>query len=134
MKLTDALNCFAALSALDGRQKIVKDGGEEKVVVEPYTFTGATRMAIARNMSALAAEQKSYNEARIGLIKQFSNGADQVPADKMGEFTEEVQKLLEADCPDIKIKKLTEADLNFAVNPLAPSVIAGLLPMLEDPV
>lgn len=130
MKLNDALNCLAALSALDGRRRVVKDGGEEKIVFEPYTFTGATRMAIARNIASLQAEQKSYEEARNGLIKQMSGGGDTVPSDKVTEFTQEVEKLLYSD--SISLKSISESDLNLTVNPIPSSVIAALLPIIED--
>lgn len=133
MKLNEALNCLAALNALDGHQKIVKDGGVEKPVFVAYKFSVNVRMTIARNMAKLNAEQKAYQEARNGFIRELSGGGEKVPEDKLPEFRKYDAAILEGECEDLKLTKLTMEDLNLGTNEELPnSVVAALLPLLDD--
>jgi SUMO ligase MMS21 Smc5/6 complex component len=117
---------------LDGRSKVVKEGSEEKIVVEPYVFSAQTRMALARNFAALQVEQQIYANARVGLAKQFADGKPEVPQERLADFQAELSKLLSDEC-GASLVVLTEVDLNLATNPLPPTVIAALLPLLAAP-
>lgn len=132
MKMREAIALLPALTSLDGRQRVVLDGGVEKIVTEPYRFSANTRMAIARNVAALQAEQVSFNAARNGIIMQMSGGAGKVPDDKVPAFQAELLSLMEADCDGVSMRKISEADLNLAENPIPPSVLAELMPILAD--
>lgn len=133
MKLREALNCLAGFSSLDGYQKIVKDGGVEKPVFVAFKFSVNTRMAIARNMAKLAVEQKAYQEARNGFIRELSGGGEQVPPEKIAEFLKYDAALLDGECESLTLTKLTMDDLNLAVNEDLPnSVVSALIPILEE--
>ncbi len=131
MKLNEALNCLQALNALDGRPRVIKDGGQERIVVEPYVFSAATRMAIARNIAALSSEEQAFVSARTNLIRQFGNTDGEVPGEKRKELEGEIKSLLESDA-DVKLVFLCEADLQIGVNPIPSSILAALLPVITD--
>ncbi len=131
MKLNEALNCLQSLNALDGRPRVVRDGGQERVVIEPYTLSAPTRMAIARNIASLSAEEQAFNAARQSLIRQFCNADGEIPVEQRKDFESEIKSMLESET-EAKLVLLSEADLQIGVNPIPPSVLASLLPVIGE--
>lgn len=128
-----------ALAALDGYQKVVKDGGQDKVVLVAYELSGNTRKLIAKDIDILTPVLRQYGKVRQGLVKQFFN-RDVLPASGSEEFqkmaqtdtfkklTDEVQKQLDAPV-DEEVQKISDADLKLDTNPIPPSVLAALSPI-----
>lgn len=138
MKLTLTMaqhsSIFAALQAFDGYKKIVTDtNGAEKQVDATYALTPAVRWAIAKNLAALDPSQKSLNIARNAIVKNLSNGEMSVPKDKMGEFSEALNQILDRE-ETIEYEGFSYEDLKPETNPIPPSVIAALIPILTKPV
>lgn len=134
MKLTlkQILDASSAVKALDVYERVVREGGTERVVREPYRFGGATRMTLARTQAALQAHSDAFDKAHNALIRELANGQDHIPADAAGSkqmFVEEIGKLLASEHP-IEIAQLSEADLKLDDNPIPPSVLTALLPLL----
>jgi hypothetical protein len=129
MKIREILTAAAALNALDGYTKVVKDGGLDKAVTVPYEFTANVRFSIAKNIAALGPVLRTFESSRKALIKQFSDGGNEVPADAMAAFSEAPSELLDRD-EEVSSAELSQADLNLERNPIPPSVIAGLMPLL----
>jgi hypothetical protein len=132
MKIRDALMLAQALQALDGNMKIVKDGGQDKAIRVPYEFSGNVRFAIAKNINAIAPVNRTFSDARNALVRQFSGGKEEVPAAAMPGFDAAVAELLDRD-EEIETSPLSQLDLNLDKNPIPPSVVAGLMPLLEVP-
>jgi hypothetical protein len=131
MKIRDILMLAQALQTLDGYTKIVRDGGQDKPIHAPYEFSGNVRFAIAKNINAIAPVNRAFSEARNALVRQFSSGGEEVPAAAMPGFDAAVKELLDRD-EDIQILPLSQLDLNLDKNPIPPTVVAGLMPLLGD--
>lgn len=135
MKLTyiAALECLDALSALDGTPKLITDGGKETVVTMPMAFTPNVRIAIARNICALRAEKVNFETRRSEIARQLANGGERVAPENMGEYAEAINGLSREKTAELSVTRLSESDLNLSQNPIPPSVLANLLPILGTP-
>ena len=64
--VAQALSLLSGLRTLDGHQVIVKQNGQDAVVVQPWDFgSGLLRLKIANDISILAAVEKSAEDARV---------------------------------------------------------------------
>jgi hypothetical protein len=89
------------------------------------------RFALAKNINRLSEFQGVYVEARNTLVRQFANGGDTVPPEEASAFSSAVAELREQDeavTPD----KIAYSDLQPDTNPIAPSVIAALMPIIAS--
>ncbi len=122
-----------ALLALDGRQKAVKNGDSESIIVEPYKL-GPARLAIAKNTSRLRAVLTDFEKARDGLIKEISNGGDSIdPAkdpDGFKRFNLAVRDML-SDESDVDIVPIEASKLNLDQNDIPPAVIVDLEEIID---
>jgi hypothetical protein len=125
MKLTykSVLNLRGALTTLDGLDKSVEVRGQAQLIKKPFK--------IARNLRATAAAFEDYDAARVGLVREISDGADQVPAEKIPEFSKKLADLL-AEETDVALAPLTEAELNLDDNEIPHGALAMLLEFLME--
>lgn len=130
LKIRTAIEIANALRALDGTKKIVTEGGAEKAVTVPFTFGGNTLFAMAKNLRALSTIEDNFTTARNALVKQLSDGKSQVPAEKVPEFQASLNELMEGE-EEVELGMLTQGDLKLDTNPIAPAVIAALMPIIE---
>lgn len=128
MKLTykSILQLRAALAALDGLDHAVDVRGQTQLIKKPFKFSGRARLKIARNLRAVAAAFEDYDAARVGLVREVAGGADQVPAEKVPEFTKRLQELLNDEC-EVALTPLTEPELNLDDNEIPHGALAVLL-------
>jgi hypothetical protein len=133
MKLTykSVLNLRGALTTLDGLDKSVEVRGQAQLIKKPFKFAGKTRLKIARNLRATEAAFEDYDAARVGLVREISDGADQVPAEKIPEFSKKLADLL-AEETDVVLAPLTEAELNLDDNEIPHGALAMLLEFLME--
>lgn len=135
--LEQADKVLTALNSLDGHQKIVKDGGQEKVAIVEYELTGNTRKLIAKDIDILTPVVRRFGKVRQGLIKQYL-GIDTLPAgdefsklsrsDEFKKLTDEIQKQLDAPIEE-EVQKINDVDLKLDANPIPPSILAALTPI-----
>ena len=135
MQLTvqQILAASAALKALDTYERVVREGSNERVVREPYRFGGAVRMALARIQAGLRVHADAFDAAHDALVREISGGEAQIRPEMHGQqarFREEIGKVLAATHA-LDLPALTEADLRLDDNPLPPSVLVALLPLLS---
>lgn len=132
MKLTvrEAMNALAGLGALDGTQRVVKEGAAERVVVEPNKLDGPFRFTLARNIHKLRAVSEAHDTARNALIKELSGGGEKVPDERLVEFGDRYKAILEMT-EDVALTKITEADLKLDVNPIAATTLSLLVPLID---
>jgi hypothetical protein len=133
MKLTykSVLNLRGALTTLDGLDKSVEVRGQAQLIKKPFKFAGKTRLKIARNLRATEAAFEDYDAARVGLVREISDGADQVRAEKIPEFSKKLADLL-AEETDVALAPLTEAELNLDDNEIPHGALAMLLEFLME--
>ncbi|MBY0255157.1 MAG: hypothetical protein K2X54_27855 [Methylobacterium organophilum] len=125
----------AALRALDGYERVVRDPSGERVVRAAYTLDGLTRLAIADNMAAIEEVSATFEKARVGLLREHTGGADSFEATPEGEaaaqaFSEAVAPLFELE-REIRVVPIPIASLKLDANPIPPSALSALRPILK---
>lgn len=131
MKLFEVRNLHAAFSMLEGYNKIVKD---EKVVI-PYEFSGKTRWNIAKNLRVLNVHVTDFNSARDALIKQISNGTNEIDNTNKEQMNEYIKHLNEIDQQEVDVSGLLSIkvdDLVLDTNPIPATVLAAFKDLVTD--
>lgn len=119
------------LQQLDGYDRVVKDGQNERVVRQTYNLGPGLRLSIARNMEKLRRVDASLRQARLGVLQQFSGGESKVPDGNLIAYQAEDRKLMDAPCGEDLIRiKLDE--LKLSENPVPASVLSVLLPIVDQ--
>lgn len=129
------LELHAALASLDGRQRVIKDGETEKIVVVPYAFSGKTRWNIAKNLSVLKRVNEDYVKARDALINELSGGngtIDENDTTSIKRMNEELKQVLDTEEDALGLLTFDLAALNLDDNPIAGSVLVMLTPLIAD--
>ena len=120
------------LGALDGYDKVIKDGAAEKTAHENYKLGGGLRLVIARNLAALKIPYASTQAARQKLINDANaNGPiDKDPA-KAAALTKELMEVLTAT-DDVPLSTIKSGELKLDENPIPGSVLSMISFILED--
>jgi hypothetical protein len=128
MKLTykEILTLRAALLSLDGLDQSVEVKGGAQIIKKPFKFAGATRLKIARNLRAAEAAFEDYDAARVGLVREISDGGEQVPEAKVGEFSRRLADLLQEEV-EAPVAPFAEDELNLDDNEIPHGALAVLL-------
>jgi hypothetical protein len=143
MTVGDALQALGALRTLDGHQVVVKQNGQDVVVVQPWQFkSGALRLAIADDIAILTRLETSTDAARQNIVKEIlkdmppkADGAPPVVAPgskEMENFVKQYNDLLAV--PFAKAVTLTPIDakaLNLDVNEIPVTTLSALSPILN---
>lgn len=134
MKISEASALLSALSALDGYERVIKEGGNEKSVRDSYKL-GPARLTIARNIRALREVVEDFQRAQNALIIEESGGTGSVDPKTNPEgaarVAVEIQKMVETEHA-IALLPISEADLKLDVNPIPPSVLASLIVLFPE--
>lgn len=131
----DAIILNNALSALDGRERVVKDGERERVVSEPYDLGPGLRAAIGKNLTRLKAPVEIYSNAEKGLRNEITKGgvieikAGSPEVELFIQKRAELLKLEESIEPLIRIKR---SELKLEKNPIPGTVLSAMDPILDD--
>jgi len=120
---------FGALQSLDGHQRVVKDGQQERIVQEPYDIAPGLRLVIAQDMLKAKAAVGTLQVAFAAVQKQFVGADGKVPDDKLVAFNVEVRKL-QQEMSDEQFTPIRYEELKPSTNNFPPSVLAGLMPVL----
>jgi hypothetical protein len=125
----------AALGALDGGQKVITEGGKERVVPQPYDLSEATREAIADDEIALqGATEKVQSEARAfmrslgGVVDQDDTEEHRTAKRQWDDFS---ARLGDREF-HVALTKLNRTELKLGTNPIPPSVLAALAPVMGE--
>lgn len=132
MKLTigQAVDLLTAHKALDGYDKIVKDGNSEKIVKQAYKLGFGFRLLIAGNIEVLEGLVRRWNKERDKLIMHHANGDTTIPPNSPAAklFAREMQGAMETE-HDLNLDLIEFDELNGGENDYPPSVLAGLMPV-----
>lgn len=134
MKLTiqQCDRAVAALKKMSNRTRAVKDGGMDKVVDDPCSFTVGVTMTLADNEFNMTAALTSYEKARQALIKSHAGTDGKVP--NTGEvalkFIEEMQALNEEEI-EIEIVPVGLNELKVEENRISSSSLADIRFMIN---
>jgi len=133
LKVSDLLALQQGLAAFDGQQKVVPQGdAPAKVVLVPYELSGKTRWIIAQNLAALQPQVKAADDARNALVKQIGGEAGTIAAvdsAKVSKFTAAYNEIL-AQPLTVELTKVKLEDLKLDANPLPPTLLSSLNPII----
>lgn len=85
-------------------------------------LSSVTAYRISKNIKAITEEEKTYQDTRIKMCKEYANKDEKgepilkdnkydIPDDKLKEFDDELKKLLDEEV-DIEIKKLSLEEID----------------------
>src|SRR5262252_2929921 len=115
MKISRVVEIYNAMTALDGRQKIVTTNNQQQVVTEPYAFDGETQLLLAINKNrlrphfdlAVELERKVLSEAQAKVQELNSDGLDQK------EIERRMQKVNSGLATELQEMRNVEIDVKF---------------------
>jgi hypothetical protein len=82
LTVAQALSLLTALRNLDGHAVVIKQNGQDAIVVQPWDFgSGLLRLKISNDISILALSEKAAEDIRVAIIKEIVKG---MPPDKDG--------------------------------------------------
>lgn len=131
LSMEKMISARAALMALDGYDKIIKDGERERAVRELYKLGGGLRLLIAKNVNLLDKEIDTFQRARNALVLECASGQEKVPPEKMASFIKQERELLDAET-EIDVVPIKSDELKLDQNPIPASVLAQLGTLLTD--
>ena len=133
LKVSDLLALQQGLAAFDGQQKVVLQGdAPAKVVLTPYELSGKVRWVIAQDLAALQPQAKAVDEARNALLKQIGGEFGTIPSTdtaRISKFTAAYNEVLNQSVT-VELTKIALADLKLDANPLPPTVLSSLTPII----
>lgn len=124
-----------SLRSLDGLEKSVDQGKDTpaKVVLVPWDFKPATRIAFARDLAAVRLALEAFEATRQALLKSLApTGPEKVASDPalLAKFVVGWNDAIK-DPVTVDLVLIAEDDLKLDANALPPSIITGLLPILK---
>jgi hypothetical protein len=124
LNFPETQDLIKALAELDGSTRLDKDNAPVKIA---YDFPAKTRMAIARDIKALTDAATVTTDAWKNYIK----GAG--ITDETKETDEQKAKVLEllSTKQDVSLEKFDESDLTTKDNPIPPTTLTRLLPLIK---
>lgn len=134
MKLTieKAISLRTGIAELEGYQRIIKDGGTEKVAGEFYKFAPGFRMAMARNEIVLDDALKPFHKARVAIIREKSGGGNSVeqgtPAGDA--VTAAVEPMVQEEI-EVDLCEMNESEFALEANQIPSSTLAKLMPLIK---
>lgn len=126
MTNTEAIKILNALRRLDGVQT-------EKSST-PYRLASTTIYAVAKNIRKLSTLQEDLVNAQNKLLKNYlKEGELGIPAgdSRIEAYSTELKKIYDQEA-DFTPHRFTYASLNAEENRIPPTVIEGLLPILDE--
>jgi hypothetical protein len=139
----DALSMLQALRNLDGRTVVVNQpGGNKTSVMMPWDFgSGTLRLRIARNVTALAAVEKSIEDARVAIVREIlkkeaagADGAQQTinPGTPAYEtFSRQIAEMLSQPAA-VDLSRIRASELKLDKNEIPITALSALGPILDD--
>lgn len=122
----------AALGALDGYQKDVPQGTDQphKVIFVYYEFSGKTRLAISRDLAALDAAIKPYEETRKAIVAAYDLNNPKVSPENTAKGNKEWE---DAKKPALSatLEVIPSDDLKLDTNQIPNTILEQLLPILK---
>ena len=131
MKLQQVRNLATAFSMLDGSAKVINN---EKVL-EPYVFSAKARWNIVKNLRILNVFVTDFNNARDALIKQISNGNNEIDSKNQEQMAEYLNGLSEINLQEVEVNGILPIkleELNLDKNQIPSSILAELGDLINE--
>jgi len=138
LTVAQALSLLAALQNLDGHQTVVKNNGQDTILMQPWDFgSGLLRLKISNDISIVAAVQKAQDDARQAIIKEILKdkppGAKiEVGTPEMAEFTQQYGEVLDGPAKGSDdLSRIKASELKLDKNEIPVTVLSALQPILD---
>lgn len=133
LTLREIINLNAALVALDGYIRIIKDDKGEKAVTVPYIFGGRTRSKLSQMFVLTKRFADGYVKTRDDIIKEISGGdrINENDHENVKKFNIESNKALDCNIMVEGIMFISFDDLKLDDNPIPGSILAALAPIIK---
>jgi hypothetical protein len=136
LSLRTLLEINAALSSLDGTPTAVTlEDKTEKIITVPYTFSGAVRWNISKNLSLLKRVSEQFSTTRDALIFEVSGGSgkiEQTDEVKIKAFNDKLNEVLNTQEHVQGLLKLPLSGLNLDTNQISPAILSILQPIITE--
>lgn len=129
LPVDQVLQIAVSLSQLQCGNKMVKEGGAEKIVCEPYKWPADLSWRIARNLRKARDVASDYDRMLEQERSKMARDKDGQPTEKASaELTVTMRARLDSQI-NVDFERFTRAELE-PMN-LPPNVISALLPIIE---
>lgn len=125
------------LAKLDGYEKVVKDGAQERTTKVFYNFEPGLRWQNATSIDKIVAVDKQYRQ-QLRIIRDAVNAKDvsgNTPEEKAAAraalYAAEDQKLL-TTIPGVDIAHIKLDELKLKENPIPATVLGLLKPIIDE--
>lgn len=99
--------------------------------LDGFKLDGPVRMVIAINIAATRPIVTGYTSVREAMIVQYAHGGAKIPDAEIGRFNADDRKTLQQSL-ELDFLHIKRSDLKLEENQIPPSVLALLLPILDD--
>lgn len=130
LTVDQAIQVASGLAQLDGYDKVIGDGQQQRVVHVFYQFGGGLRWQIAQSIATLRPIVQAYQQANNELIFSLAGGNRNVPDDKAQAYNAETRKMLDADS-GVSLPMIRKSELKTDENPLPGGVLTLLIPIID---
>lgn len=139
MSLTynQVLEMQQALTALDGEDRAIGSGANERVIKLPYDFSGTFLIAKFHDMTALREDLNAFDAARREIVKKHAGESGQFaqtdghPSEAQLRAEAEIVELA-ATRHDLLLVKLNLKDFNLDHNRVPGSALSALAPLINE--
>lgn len=124
---------YEKLFELDGRSQGTGADDKPRPLV-PYKFKGDARLAIGKNIKALAAHYDELLDRKKDLRRTLLGSADPIENERKHEQFPQLESEwhdIMQTTQDVQLFQIKFDDLRAEDNAIAPSVISALLPILK---
>lgn len=123
---------LAAHRALDGFDRIVKDGDNERVVRQSYTLNFGVRLKLAENIEVLEAQLRRFEAERTKLFfVHAKEGSIEAGTEGAVAFSKAMEEAV-TTVVDIDLNPIDFDELGKSFDPYPPSVLSALLVLREE--
>ncbi len=127
MTYEEAGNAVVALLSMDGYQDVIGD----KPVQRPYKLSSSVRLVIAKNTAKLRAVVQVYRDAHNAKQAELTDGTG-ILNDRTREALGLADAAILRKTESLDLDLIRIEDLALDTNPVPPSVLAGLRPLLVE--
>jgi hypothetical protein len=145
LTVAQSLSMLQAMRVLDGRTVVVKQNGGETAVVQPWDFgSGALRLRIAKNTTALAEIEKALEDTRQAIVREIlksmppakdGTAPTEIPpgTPQWSELQKQFGDALNAPA-QVTLSRIRASELKLDRNEIPGTALSAMAPILDDDV
>jgi len=137
IKLSAAIELFSNFKSLNGKEKAVKNKGQESIILEPYNFDGKTIWNISKNLNTLKSHIQLFEENQEILIAgtktdEFMALSVEEKQKRVSVINDKLKEMLESKVSIDGLLKVEYKGLNLGFEAGQNSIPAGTIASLTE--